>query len=84
MRTPSFDDLTLDPERALLHTLDVAAAMTISMMQVFFPVDDTRVPQDRGLYLISQIIRDARTLRTAIADYRDHLDNEDGDSTFPF
>jgi len=85
MPAPNATDITVDPERALLHTLEVAAAMTIAMMRVFFPVDGVSPPADRGLHLVHCIVRDARTLRTAIADYRDYLDHEaDGQTAFPF
>lgn len=87
MNPPDFEDITVDPERALLHTLDVAAAMTIAMMRVFFPVDDTRPPpDDRGLYRVHRIIRDATTLRVTIDDYRQHLADLDEKNAgdFPF
>ena len=85
MPAPDPADITLDPERALLHTLDVAAAMTIAMMRVFFPVDGMGAPADRGLHLVHCILRDAHTLRAVIADYRDFLDHEaDGQTSFPF
>ncbi len=62
MLVPNATDITVDPERALLHTLDVATAMTIAMMRVFFPVDGVTVPAERGLHLVHCIVRDARPL----------------------
>jgi len=85
MHAPNAADITVDPERALLHTLDVAAAMTIAMMRVFFPVDHIGESANRGLLLVHYLVRDARNLRSAIARYRHYLDHQhDDQTTFPF
>ena len=86
MQPPSEQQITLDPERALLHVVDVAAAMTVAILHIFNDVDGVFVPKDRERTCIHRIVCRARDLRLAIADYHEVLDDpadhEHGD--YPF
>ena len=86
MVAPSEQQITLDPERALLHVVDVAAAMTVAILHIFNDVDGVDAPKDRERYCIHRIVCRARDLRLAIADYHETLDDpadhEHGD--YPF
>lgn len=83
MQPPNDQEITLDPERALLHVVDVTAAMTVAILRVFNDVDGVCVPKDRQNYAIHRIICRARDLRLAIADYHELLD-EPAEHDYPF
>ena len=77
MQPPNDEEITLDPERALLHVVDVAAAMTVAILHIFNDVDGVGLPRDRGIHRIHRIICRARDLRACIADYHEYLDDPD-------
>ena len=83
MHPPNREEITLDPERALLHVVDVAAAMTVAVLHIFNDVDGVCAPKDRERYCIHRIICRARDLRLAIADYHQILD-EPAENDSPF
>ena len=83
MVAPSEQEITLDPERALLHVVDVAAAMTVAILHIFNDIDGGGVPKDRERYGIHRIVCRARDLRLAIADYHETLDHPD-EHDYPF
>ena len=86
MQPPSEQQITLDPERALLHVVDVAAAMTVAILHIFNDVDGVFVPKDRERTCIHRIVCRARDLRLAIADYHEVLDDpaDHGHGDYPF
>ncbi len=87
MYGPTQPDITVDPEIAVLHILDVAARMTIALLMIFHPaLDRIGMQRDRGHDLANRIIRDAHRLRRSLADYQLHLDceRELDDAEIPF
>jgi hypothetical protein len=79
MHTSTQLDITVDPELAVLHILDVAAGIAASLLMVFHPsVCDPASRLDRGHILANRIIEQAHHLRRALLDYREHLDFENG------
>lgn len=86
MHLPNDPQVTLDPERALLHVADVAAAMTVAILRAFNDFDGIWGPQGPGTYRIHRIICRARDLRAAVADYCEYLDDpaEPDHDDFPF
>ena len=85
MHTPTQTDITVDPELAILHLLDVAADMTLALLMIFHPgVDDPEIDRDRGHFLANRIIADAHCLRRSLANYQHHLGLDLGDGDFPF
>ncbi len=87
MHGPTQPDITVDPEIAVLHILDVAADMTIALLMIFHPgLELTGLRRDRGNELANRIIRDAHRLRRSLADYQLHLDceRELDDAEIPF
>ncbi len=87
MHGPTQPDITVDPEIAVLHILDVAAAMTIALLMIFHPsIDHIRSQRDRGNELANRVIGDARRLRRSLADYQLYLDceRELDDDEIPF
>jgi len=85
MHTPTQPHITVDPELAVLHILDVAADMATALLSIFHPaLDDPETDRDRGHYLANRIIRHAHQLRAALADYQRHLEPDPDDANFPF
>lgn len=79
MRWPTQPEITIDPELAVLHVLDVAAGMAATILTVFYPDGtDPAFPRDRADLLAQRIAEHALRLRHALLDYRDHLDFERG------
>lgn len=79
MLSPTQPDISLDPEVAVLHVLDVAASMATSVLMVFHPsVCAPDSPLDHGHILANRIIEQAHHLRRALLDYREHLVFENG------
>ncbi len=87
MYGPTQPDITVDPELAVLHILDIAAGMTIALLRIFHPnLDHTAIQHDRGHELANRIVADAHRLRRSLADYQHHLDfeRELDDAEIPF
>jgi hypothetical protein len=79
MRWPTQPEITIDPELAILHVLDVAAGMAATILTVFHPdASDPTCRLDRADLLAHRIAEHALRLRHALLDYREHLDFERG------
>ncbi len=77
MRLPSQQDITVDPELAVLNVLDAATDMAIAVLMVFHRCgDDPEIQSCRSHRIANRIIDDAHRLRQSLADYDNalHLD----------
>ena len=75
MRSPTKQTLSIDPELAIIHALDVASDMTIALLSVFHPPDDD-VPEATHSYshhVACKLVNDALRLRQTLAAYDNAL-----------
>jgi len=87
MRPPSLQQLSVDPELAVLRALDVAMDMAVAVLMLFHPSgDDPEAEHCQSHQVAHRIINDAHRLRRALAEYQNALDLEraTAGSAFPF
>lgn len=87
MGSPTQQDITVDPELAVLHILDVAADMANALLVILHPpLHDPEAHHDRGHHIANRIIREILRLRRSLHDYQQDIDDDDrlDQSDFPF
>jgi len=85
MRTPSQQDIAVDPELAILNVLGAASDMAIAILKVFHPAgDDPEAEHCPSHQVANRIIADAFRLRRTLADYEHALNLERGTAVADF